>query len=52
MNKIIALLTARGNNTMKDKNIRPILGHPLLYYPATSAKKSKSYFCSLFYIDF
>lgn len=41
MNKIIALLTARGNNTMKDKNIRPILGHPLLYYPAISAKKSK-----------
>lgn len=41
MTKIVALLTARGNNTMKDKNIRLVSGHPLLYYPATAAKNSK-----------
>lgn len=36
--KIVALLTGRGNNTLKDKNILPTLGHPLLYYPAMAAK--------------
>lgn len=36
--KIAALLTGRGNNTLKDKNILPVLGHPLLYYPAMAAK--------------
>ncbi len=34
----VALLTGRGNNTMKDKNILPVLGRPLLYYPASAAK--------------
>jgi N-acylneuraminate cytidylyltransferase len=38
--RIIALLTGRGNNTLKDKNILPVLGKPLLYYPATAAKDS------------
>lgn len=37
--KIVALLTGRGNNTLKDKNILPVLGKPLLYYPAMAAKK-------------
>ena len=32
--KTIALLTGRGNNTLKDKNILDILGHPVMYYPA------------------
>ena len=36
--KVVALLTGRGNNTLKDKNILPVLGHPLLYYPAMAAK--------------
>lgn len=36
--KVAALLTGRGNNTMKDKNVRLVLGKPLLYYPAMAAK--------------
>ena len=30
--------TGRGNNTLKDKNVLPVLGKPLLYYPAMAAK--------------
>ena len=37
---IAALLTGRGNNTLKDKNILPVLGKPLLYYPAKAAADS------------
>ena len=37
--KIVALLTGRGNNTLKNKNILPVLGKPLLYYPAMAARK-------------
>lgn len=47
--KVVALLTGRGNNTLKDKNILDILGHPVIYYPAHAAKKAKyidSYYCS------
>lgn len=43
------LLTGRGNNTLKDKNILDVLGHPVLYYPAHAAKKAKTvsqWFCS------
>jgi len=47
--QITALLTGRGNNTLKDKNILPLNGHPLLYYPATAAKGSK--FISQFYVS-
>ena len=39
--KIAALLTGRGNNTLKDKNILPVLGKPLLYYPAMAARRCK-----------
>lgn len=39
--KITALLTGRGNNTLKDKNVLPVLGKPLLYYPAMAAKSCK-----------
>ena len=35
---IVALLTGRGNNTLADKNILPIMGKALLSYPATAAK--------------
>ena len=47
--KVTALLTGRGNNTFKDKNILDVLGHPVLYYPAQAAKKAESinyYYCS------
>lgn len=39
--RIVALLTGRGNNTLKDKNVLPVLGHPLLYYPAMAARSCK-----------
>ena len=38
MVKIAALLTGRGNNTFKDKNVYPVLGKPLLYYPSMAAR--------------
>ena len=47
--KIAALLTGRGNNTLKDKNILNVLNHPVLYYPCCAAKKSEliqDFFCS------
>ncbi len=47
--KVTALLTGRGNNTLKDKNILDILGHPVLYYPAHSGRMAKcisSLYCS------
>lgn len=47
--KIYALLTGRGNNTLKDKNILECLGHPVLYYPANAARHAKTVekmFCS------
>ncbi len=46
---IVALLTGRGNNTLKDKNILDCLGHPLLHYPAFAARKSRlvtNWYCS------
>lgn len=39
--EIAALLTGRGSSTLKDKNILPVCGKSLLYYPAMAAKKSK-----------
>lgn len=47
--KINALLTGRGNNSLKDKNILDVLGHPVLYYPATACKKCNlinNFYCS------
>ena len=47
--KVTALLTGRGNNTLEDKNILDILGHPVLYYPAHAGKMAKtvdSWYCS------
>lgn len=40
--KVTALLTGRGNNTLKDKNVLPVLGKPLLYYPAMAARACKA----------
>lgn len=39
--KVAALLTGRGNNTLKDKNVLPVLGRPLCQYPAIAAKNCK-----------
>ena len=39
--KVTALLTGRGNNTLKDKNVLDILGKPVLYYPANAGACSK-----------
>ncbi len=47
--KVTALLTGRGNNTLKDKNVLDVLGKPVLYYPANAAVKAKNvddYYCS------
>ena len=47
--KIAALLTGRGNNTLKDKNVLPVLGRPLLYYPAMAARSCPlitDFYCS------
>ncbi len=47
--KVIALLTGRGNNTLQDKNVIEVLGHPVLYYPAHAAKRAKhidDWYCS------
>lgn len=39
---VYALLTGRGNNTLKDKNILDCLGHPILYYPANASRHAKT----------
>lgn len=47
--KVAALLTGRGNNTLQDKNVLDILGHPVLYYPAHAARNAKNidaWYCS------
>jgi CMP-N-acetylneuraminic acid synthetase len=47
--KVYGLLTGRGNNTLKDKNVLDLLGHPVLYYPANAARKAtrvEKLFCS------
>ena len=47
--KVAALLTGRGNNTLRDKNVIDVLGHPLLHYPAEAGRKARlvtSWYCS------
>lgn len=48
-NEIVALIIGRGNNTMKDKNILPVLGKPLLQWGGLAAKKSD--FIGRYYIS-
>lgn len=46
---VYGLLTGRGNNTLKDKNILDILGKPVLFYPANAVLKANTIdkmFCS------
>ena len=38
---VLAILTGRGKNTLSNKNVRPVLGKPILYYPAVAAYKSR-----------
>lgn len=40
--KVYGLLTGRGNNTLKDKNVLDCLGHPVLYYPANALRHAKT----------
>lgn len=40
--KVNVLLTGRGNNTLKDKNVLDVLGKPVMYYPANACAKAKS----------
>lgn len=47
--KVYGLLTGRGNNTLKDKNVLELLGKPVLYYPANATQKCaciNELFCS------
>lgn len=47
--KTYVLLTGRGNNTLKDKNVLECLGHPVLYYPANAVRHANTIekmFCS------
>ena len=46
---IASLIIGRGGSSLKDKNILPILGHPLLHWTANAARKSKK--ISKFYIS-
>lgn len=46
---IAALIIGRGNNTLKDKNILPVYGIPLLHWGALAAKRSK--FIKRYYIS-
>ena len=40
--RVTGLLTGRGNNTLKDKNILDCLGHPVLYYPAQATRRAET----------
>lgn len=47
--KICCLLTGRGNNSLKDKNVLDVLGHPVLYYGANACIKANvfdHFYCS------
>ncbi|MDY0090031.1 MAG: CMP-N-acetylneuraminic acid synthetase [Flavobacteriaceae bacterium] len=47
--KVVSLIIGRGNNTLKNKNILPVLGKPLLQWGALAAKNSK--YVNAFYIS-
>lgn len=47
--KIASLIIGRGGSSLKDKNIIPILGHPLLHWTANAALKSNK--INKFYIS-
>jgi CMP-N,N'-diacetyllegionaminic acid synthase len=37
--KVTALLTGKGTNSLRDKNLLPVHGRPLLFYPAMAARR-------------
>lgn len=39
--KIVGLLTGRGNNSLKDKNILEVCGKPVLYYPSIAGRDAR-----------
>ncbi len=47
--KIAALLTGRGGSNLANKNILPVLGNPVLSYPARAAKESE--YARYFYVS-
>lgn len=47
--EIVALIIGRGNNTLKNKNILPVLSRPLLHWGGLAAKTSK--YINRFYIS-
>jgi CMP-N-acetylneuraminic acid synthetase len=46
---IVSLIIGRGGSSLKDKNIFPVLGRPLLHYTAEAARRSK--YVGRFYIS-
>lgn len=46
---VVALMTAKGINTLNRKNLLPVSGHPLMWYPSTAAKRApevEHFYCS------
>lgn len=39
--RIVAIMIGRGGSSLKNKNILPVLGHPLLHWTAAAARRSK-----------
>ena len=39
---VTVLLTGRGENTLKDKNLLNVLGHPVMYYPAIAGINART----------
>lgn len=48
-NNIAALLTGKGSSSFKNKNILPVLGKPVMSYPAEAAKNSR--YINYFYVS-
>jgi CMP-N-acetylneuraminic acid synthetase len=46
---VVALMIGRGGSSLKDKNILPVLGHPLLHWAAAAARRSR--YITRFYIS-
>jgi CMP-N-acetylneuraminic acid synthetase len=38
--RVVAIMIGRGGSSMKDKNVTPVLGHPILHWGASAAKSS------------